>query len=485
MIIVAVTGPGMSEALAQVSNSSRHADAFEFRCDMIRDPDLAVLLRSSKKPCIVTCRPGWEGGQFNGPESERLLFQQEALSSGADYVDIELRAFRQFVSSAHPDLKKVIVSHHADGITRAQVRRLYDRLHRTGAGVIKLAFVARDAWEISHAADFLKSARNDRRNAIAIAMGDAGEASRILYRVLGGWATFAASEDGAASAPGQLTARTMKTLYRADTLSRSTRVFGLIGNPVKHSRGIILHNAVFQRAGVNAVYCNFPVVDLGRFMSAVAPRFHGFSVTVPHKEAMLQYIDNVSPRVNAIGALNTIVRRTSGWFGENTDAAAALDSVERKVPVRGKRVLILGAGGTARALAYECVCRGGVVTIANRTERRARRLAKALGASAIRLDEIRAGEFDVIMNATSIGMWPDVDEDPLREVNLKNTLVFDAISNPPMTALLKHAQRDGATVVSGVEMFLRQAIWQDILYVKKRPDIQFLRRVLHQQMAGE
>jgi 3-dehydroquinate dehydratase / shikimate dehydrogenase len=483
MIIVAITGPTMSDALAQVAISARDADAFEFRCDLIRDPHLDALLRATKKPCIVTYRPEWEGGEYKGPERDRLLSLQEALNAGADYVDIELRAFRQFVSLAHPDLKKLIVSHHMAKITAVQASRLYRRLHKTGAGIIKMAYVADDAWQMIHAADFLRCARRDHRKAIAIAMGEHGEASRILYRVLGGWGTFAASGTGAGSAPGQLTVRTMKSLYRSDRLNRSTRVFGVVGNPVRHSRGIFLHNAVFHRARLNAVYCNFPVVDLGRFMTSLARRFHGFSVTVPHKEAMMRHVHKITPRVKAIGALNTIVRRKQEWFGENTDAGAALDAIEERTRVRGKRVLIVGAGGTARALVYETVIRGGGVTITNRTPGRARRLAREFGAVAIPFDEIRLQEYDIVMHATSVGMWPNINHDPLADLNMSGLVVFDAIFNPPMTAMLHHAERDGASVVSGIEMFLRQAVGQDALYVRVRPELRFLRRVLQQHLS--
>jgi 3-dehydroquinate dehydratase / shikimate dehydrogenase len=478
MIIVAVTGPGMDEALAQVEASSHHADAFEFRCDLIANADLGRLLHSTGKPRIVTYRPRWEGGEFQGDERERLSLLHDALSKGADFIDVEIGAFRGFVHLRSPDLRRTIVSHHPQVMNVGEPRRLYQRLHETGAGVVKLAFPATDAWELCHVVEFLHLARKDRRRAIAIAMGEAGEPSRVLYRVLGGWGTFAASEIGAGSAAGQLTARSMRTLYRSHQLTRQTRVFGLIGNPVRHSKGIYMHNSVFRGCRLNAVYCNFAVADLPRFMEEVAPRFHGFSVTVPHKEAMLDHVDTMSARVSAIGALNTIVRRRAGWAGENTDAVAALNSVERKIRVRGKRVLILGAGGTARALAYESVCRGATVTIANRTARRARRLARELGTFVASPKGIRSEDFDIAMNATSVGMWPDVDGDPLRDVNLRGMVVFDAVFNPAVTSLLKHAERDGAVIVSGIEMYIQQAIEQDQLFVNKRPVARTLRRVL-------
>ncbi|HUI64076.1 MAG TPA: type I 3-dehydroquinate dehydratase, partial [Bacteroidota bacterium] len=220
MIIVSITGPRMSDALAQIASSAAYADILEFRLDLIRSPALAILFSSTGKPVIATCRPRWEGGSFRGKERDRLEILSAASLLGARYVDIELRAgrraLRQFLARSRET--QVIVSRHLLNGERINAPQAYRQLHGTGADVVKFAYFASDSFQIRSAADFLQHARKDGQKAIAIAMGEAGEPSRILYKVLGAWATYAAPEQGRPSAPGQLTARQLRELYRANNL---------------------------------------------------------------------------------------------------------------------------------------------------------------------------------------------------------------------------------------------------------------------------
>jgi 3-dehydroquinate dehydratase/shikimate dehydrogenase len=192
---------------------------------------------------------------------------------------------------------------------------------------------------------FLERASRDRQKAIAVAMGAPGEASRILYRVLGGWATYAAPEQGDPSAPGQLSASTLRSVFHAHERTKRTRVFGLVGNPVGQSKGIYIHNPIYRSAGYDGVYVRFQVADLGRFMKEMGPSLSGCSVTLPHKREMLRYCSSLSPGAAAIGAVNTIVRKKGGWHGANTDAEGALEAIGMRISVEGKRLVIVGAGG--------------------------------------------------------------------------------------------------------------------------------------------
>jgi 3-dehydroquinate dehydratase/shikimate dehydrogenase len=483
VIIVSITGPTMSDALTQVASSDRSADAFEFRLDLIRAPAIATLMLSTAKPIVATCRPAWEGGGFRGSEAARVEILSSASLLGADYVDIEMGTSGRFLSGflARRRETGVILSRHLPKGARVNVRGVYRTMTRFDADVLKFAFHATDAWQNALAWEFLALAGKERRKAIAIAMGDAGEPTRVLYRVFGGWATYASSEEGNPAAPGQVSARMLKDVYRADRRKRTTRIFGVIGNPVGQSKGIFVHNALFARAGKNAIYCRFVVADLGRFMKRVAPLLKGFSVTIPHKASVMKYLQAIDGRAKAIGAVNTVLHRRGGWWGTNTDAPGALDAIEKRTSVAGKTILLLGAGGAARAIAYEARKRGAVVLVANRTEKRARRLAFDLHIQHIEMKEIRSVVFDILVNATTIGMVPNIACSPAPASMLQGKLVFDVVYNPPVTELLRAATAVGAQTIEGTEMYINQAARQFRLYAGIAPDLDAMKEILSQR----
>lgn len=492
MIIVSVTGPTTRRALDQIAESSRFADLFELRLDLISHPDMARLIRATTKPCVATCRPVWEGGEFRGPERKRIEILKEAAVKGARYVDLELEAGAaadEFLRLGNRP--KVIISRHLSSCRGINVPHVYAALHATRAEIIKFAFPATDSYQIRHVIDFLERARSDRRKAIAIAMGEYGQASRVLYRKLGGWATYAAPENGRAAASGQIPASELKGLYRADRLTGRTRVFGVVGNPLGQSKGVYIHNALMKLSSQDAVYCKFPVCNLAAFMRYVAPVLSGCSVTIPYKEKILKYLDEADSIARGIGAVNTVVRRGRRLKGTNTDAAGALDAIERVMKVRGKRILIVGAGGAARAIAYESVRRGASVLIANRTALRARKLVRELHTHALdsnvryaAVGDLTGNEFEILVNATSVGMIPHVHLSPVPKVLLTEKVVFDAVYNPPVTQLLKDAVRAGAQIISGKEMYLNQAALQFELYTGKVPDRRLMRRILTRMLTS-
>ncbi|HXF99889.1 MAG TPA: shikimate dehydrogenase [Bacteroidota bacterium] len=480
MIIVSITGPSSRRALEQMKASESYADIFELRLDLLDANNVASLFRAASKPILATCRSRAQGGNFAGTDKQRFDILSEAVRLGAPYVDVELAAGSEFIErfrSEHTRTRIVLSVHCTDG-EKIDVRHLYASMRALAPFAMKLAYVAQDAADIAYAVEFLALARNDAMKAIAVAMGEYGEATRILYRKLGGWATFASPQFGAESAPGQIPARLLKTLYRADTLNASSKVFGVIGNPLRQSKGVFVHNPLFEKMGMNAVYCRFPVADLERFMTSVAPMLSGFSVTIPHKQSVMQYLDLIDDRARAIGAVNTVVRRRGKWYGTNTDASGALDAIERGVRVKGKRLLVVGAGGAARAIAYEAKRRGADILIANRTDERAKQLALELGLTYLPHDFLPEAKFDILANATPVGMVPDVDVSPVPARILKGKIVFDAVYNPPVTKLLRDAQRAGAKVIRGTEMYLNQAALQFELYTGRKPSPTLMRKLL-------
>ncbi len=267
-------------------------------------------------------------------------------------------------------------------------------------------------------------------------------------------------------------------MYHAEEVRSSTKIFGVIGNPVRQSKGVYVHNPLFRKAGLNGVYCKFPVVNLKRFMKNVAPMLNGFSITIPHKQKILKHLDAVDPTSRSIGAVNTVVKRKGGLLGTNTDAPGALDAIERVVRVKGKRVLVLGAGGAARAIAYEAKQRGAHILLSNRTHRKAVSLARLLGGSAKRLHGLNPNDYDIVVNATSVGMTPGINKTPLPIRLVKGKVVFDAVYNPPETRLLRDARKVGATTIKGTEMYIHQAARQSELYTGVKPSVASVRRLL-------
>jgi 3-dehydroquinate dehydratase/shikimate dehydrogenase len=299
-------------------------------------------------------------------------------------------------------------------------------------------------------------------------MGDVALPLRVLALRERGAFTYAPTED--ATAPGQVSLEEIKNLYRADRISRRTSVYGVIGNPIGHSLSPQLQNAGFQACRIDAVYLPFLVRDLKDFCNSILPMgMKGFSVTLPHKEAILRYLDDCDELAESIGAVNTVTVRPNGkLFGYNTDYVGVLRALERRIPLRGSRVLIFGSGGVARAVAFALSRAGASVCVCARRPARAIALARAAGAEAIARKRLRAEFFDAIVNATPVGMHPAIARSPLEAGELTCRLLFDTIYRPRVTKLMQLATRRGIETVSGVEMFVAQGTAQWEIWTGQR-----------------
>jgi 3-dehydroquinate dehydratase/shikimate dehydrogenase len=272
----------------------------------------------------------------------------------------------------------------------------------------------------------------------------------------------------------------MKHLYRAHALTRRTRVYGVIGDPIGHSLSPLLHNTGFVARKVDAVYVPFLVHHLRDFLSAI-PDFgiRGFSVTLPHKETVIKHLKECEPLAADIGAVNTIVvRRDGSLYGCNTDYVGVLRALEKKLRIKGSRVLIFGAGGSARAAAFAFTRAGAVVGICARREKAAEALARAIGGDVVPRRAMRTEFFDAILNSTPVGMHPHDGISPLAPGELHCRIVMDLIYRPQKTQLLKYAAKKGIATVSGVEMFLAQGIAQWEIWTEKRAPEALMRRAV-------
>jgi 3-dehydroquinate dehydratase/shikimate dehydrogenase len=326
-------------------------------------------------------------------------------------------------------------------------------------------------------------------------MGELGTVSRILCGKFGSPFTYATFSSERVLAPGQLSFDEMKGLYRYEDINADTQVFAVAGDPVAHSYSPLIHNAAFKAAGVNAVYVplRVPKHNFAQAVKDLDPvGIRGYSVTIPHKEAALEVAAEKDPMAVAIGAANTLFRTDGGrWSATNTDYEAAMscviEGVRKRNPdatLEGKKVLMLGAGGVARAIGLGCVRAKAVLSIASRTKDRALALARNLDASAIPWEKRGGGHVDVLVNCTPIGMHPNVNETPL-SVNWlqEHMVVFDTVYNPENTLLLKESRARGCVTVSGLEMFVRQAAAQFERFTGRAAPVEVMRETLRRGIS--
>jgi len=474
------------------------ADAVELRLDYLQIPpgsqEIADLLAGAPVETIVTCRPTAEGGKFRGPESDRLAILANAVRLGADWVDVEAAVTPHYWPAS---VGRVILSLHDFKRCPPDLDDIAARLDGSEAAVNKIAFAAAGPQDALRAFDVL---RKCRKPTLVLAMGQAGLVSRILGGKFGAFGTFAALAHGKESAPGQPTIRELTDLYRVKSLTPASAVYGVIGCPIAHSMSPAIHNAAFAAAGMDACYVPLLIQpgpdDFRRFMDALLARTwmdcRGLSVTIPHKEHALRYVgaDNCDALAVRIGAVNTITIAPDGSLaGDNTDYAGAIDSLVAGMAIAredlaGKRAAVLGAGGVARAIVAALMHYGCELTVYNRTVKRGQQLAEEFGAASTGLDNLDRLDAEIVINCTSVGMYPDVDCSPLAQIPPCVQAVFDTIYNPVETKLIRQARAAGCAAITGLEMFVNQAVAQFERWTAKPAPRQVMREVVARKLGS-
>lgn len=450
--------------------AGKKAELVELRVDYMRKrPDIGLLLRDRPTPVIVTCRRRTDRGRWFGTEEQRLAILREAIIAGAEYVDLEddiAKSIRRYGKT------KRIVSYHNYEETPLELYDIHRRLADCDPDIIKIVTMANSPADNVR---MLEMVRSSKIPTVGFCMGEMGTISRILCGREGSPFTYASFSREREMAPGQLTYAEVRNLYRFNKITNVTKVFGVIGDPIAQSKSPLIHNAAFRKLGIDAVYLPLRIpadVLLESLTEFEKLSIIGYSVTIPHKEAVMQYCDIIPEDTDLIGAANTVCMRNNEWIAINTDSSAALEAIQdglKKaggVPdLAGRRVLILGAGGVSRAIGYAVKTAGAVVTISNRTRERGKSLAAELECQHVSWENRGAEHCDVLINCTSVGMHPKLNETPFEQHWLGDaTLVFDTVYNPEQTLLLKHARDRGCPTVSGVEMFVRQAAKQFELF---------------------
>lgn len=477
------------EMRSQIRQGLRKTHTLELRLDYLRNVKeketfLSWLRRTRPRAVfIATCRRREGGGLFQGSREEQIGILAEAAHSGCGWCDVEIETAQHFdrdelVRALFP--AHLIVSYHDFRGTPRNLGGVVRQLERAGGRAIKIATQCRS---VSDSVRICELARG-RRDAIAIPMGEFGLAGRVLSLRMGSALAYAAVEQG--TAPGQLSLDAMADVYRAARITRRTRVCGVIGDPIGHSLSPLLHNTAFHARKFDAVFVPFLVRNLKEFFGAMKGfGVAGLSVTIPHKETILGFLDGCDRLAERIGAVNTVVVRGDGrLYGYNTDYVGVLRSLERRLRVVGSRVLLYGAGGAARAAAFALAQAGSIVCLCARRPERARELARAVGGQVVGRADLAHEFFDAIVNCTPIGMHPRGGS-PLKSAELNCRIVMDMVYRPRETELLRLARGKGIEIISGVEMFLAQGFAQYEIWTGERAPESAMRRAVVSSLDRE
>lgn len=457
----------MDSCLEEIRLNREYIDLAELRLDLL-DPEeqkkASTFPEKAGLPVILTLRRKEDGGKCALPEKDRRQLLLQALDGDFSYVDLEEDVKKNDVEvKARAKGVKIIRSFHDfSGIPDDIYSRIY-RLSERG-DIAKAAVTPHSIQDLLTLFRISEELKNIPK--IIIGMGNWGIPIRILYKKAGSLLTFACS--GEAVAPGQVSARDLKLLYRADKVDDKTGIYGIIGNPVLHTSSPAIHNPGFHAIHYNAIYLPFQV-DNVRIFFALAEylRMRGFSVTIPFKDAVLMYLGNITREVKQIGACNTVVRMPGMWKGMNTDYYGFLQPIIKDIESeRIKSALVIGAGGASQAIVWALRNRGVKVTILNRTIGRAEKLAKINLCEYDTLDNAQkyVGKVDLVVQTTSVGLYPDFDTSPVDFAFTGREIAYDIIYKPKMTKFLKDAAKAGCTLHYGEEMLFEQGKLQFELF---------------------
>jgi 3-dehydroquinate dehydratase/shikimate dehydrogenase len=413
------------------------ADCIEVRLDYLTNPDDSITVRWDKLPIpvIATCRGKAQGGQFAGSIRDEIRILQYAVENGARYIDMDYR-FAQPIAGAN-----LIASFHDFEGTPPDLVSLMETICAAPGNIAKVASMV-NSWADNRRLLELLSQRWPKP-VIVVGMGDMAQITRVLGPSRGSFLTYAGLTPNA-SAPGQLSLREMKDVYRLERIKPDTRLIGIIGNPLGHSLSPLIHNKAFAALGLDFTFIKFPTREAKDFFeNAEALGIEGLSVTIPHKTAVLPFLGVLTPEAAEIGAVNTVARSDGKWVGDNTDVAGVRAALATAgFDAAGKTVVILGAGGAAKA-GVAAVKGAKQITVLKRT------------------DVSKAAQYpcDLLINATPVGMYPYIDAEPFHGP-IPADVVMDMVYNPPITRLLRSARDQGKTVIQGTTMFLAQAARQ-------------------------
>lgn len=468
------------------------AELVELRLDCLRrDVDLKRVLAERPTPMVITVRRAADGGLWRGDEEKRQRLLREAIALGVDYVDLEVDVAKQIRKFGRT---KRIISYHNLKRTPDELLDIAEQCDEMDADVVKVATLASS---LTDAVNVLQVAERAVVPTVAIAMGEVGFFTRVLGARLKAPFTYANFNPDRVFAPGMPSFHALKGDYHYDEIDEQTEVYAVIGDPIGQSLSPAVHNASFRHLGLNKVLVPIQV-PAGNLRGSLAELewigIKGYSVTIPHKEEMVTLLQQMDDAVERTGSCNTMVAEDGKRVGYNTDYRAALDTLEDALggrsqdreasPLLDKQVLILGAGGVARSIAFGLMHRGATVTVTSRSDEKATKLANEVGCRSINWGTRAGTKADTLINCTPVGMHPKVDDTPAPPAAFRSgMLVFDTVYHPENTMFLKLAKERGCATVSGVDMFVRQAAHQFQIYTGQEAPTGLMRDVMKSRLS--
>ena len=485
-ICVAVAGANASDLLEKAEAVARDNPFVEFRLDYLKDPASALpkiksfLGSHTYVTAIGTCRRALNGGKYKGSVASQVDMLAKAGQAGCHLIDVELQTAQ---AMKIPDFNKIrahaglILSYHDFKATK-KLEEVFASMKEYPADIYKVVSTATKLHDNVLMMRFLEEASHSNKM-VGVCMGEQGIISRVLGLRAGSLFTFGAFSPGEETAPGQVTVKALRDLYRIDNVDAATRLYGVAGDPLEHSLSPVMMNTAFRRENLNSVYLALHSKSIEDVIKCAREiPIHGMSVTMPFKEAIIEHLDNCEPLCQKVGACNTVIRSQDGkLYGFNTDVAGIVRPLDQRLQIAGSKVLVLGAGGAARAAVFGLRERGSNVFILNRTPQTAQKLARESGAKAIKRDDLKKLQFDVIINATPVGMG-NGGKTILDEKEMNARLAFDLVYNPVETRFLQIARAKGMAVITGVEMFVHQGARQFEIWTGKPAPVADMQHVV-------
>jgi len=503
-ICIPISACTIEEALEDLKKAGEKDELVELRIDFIKDIDegkVERLLKNKTEEVIVTCRPKSENGRFEGSEEERILLLKKAVELGAEYVDIEFKTNNNFITELIKNKKtkeiedfrgfekqkffkqsKIIISYHNFDETPPikELENIYNEIKRLNPDLVKIVTFANSLNDNFNIFKLLEG-KNDL---IGFCMRLKGQISRVLAPKFNSRITFASLEENKESANGQLTIEEMKNEYNFDLINEDTKLLGVIGEFAENSKSRHMHNKMFKEQKVNFIYHSLKLEknELEEFMNNFRKfDFAGAAVTVPHKEEIMKHLDDVDDTAKAIGAVNTIVNNNGRLTGYNTDYFGAVEALKEKTQLNGKKVLVIGAGGAARAVVYGLRKENAEITIINRTAEKAQKLAEEFNVKADKLENIKKliEDKEIVINTTSVGMKPDLGGSIIPEDCLINgKIIMDIVYTPIRTKLIESAEKANCSTITGERMLVHQAMKQYELWTKEKVDFKIMENAI-------
>lgn len=490
-VCVAVGGSIVAEMLERAEVLVRNDSFLEFRLDYLGEPAAALddfkqfTERHPEAVLLGTCRRTINGGRFCGSLAAEIEVLLKAAAAGFQLVDLELESAQELTTEDLVNIRSqaaLLLSYH-DFHETTKLDETFASMAAIPADYYKLVTTANSLYNNVVMLKFLEQ-QSQKHPVVGFCMGEQGTVSRLLALRAGSTFTFAAAFPGEETAPGQMAAPDLRDVYRVCELDAATRIYGVAGDPVAQSLSPQMLNAAFRRENINAVYVALHTKVLDDLLACVRDLpLSGLSVTMPHKGAILAHLDQTDALTQKTGACNTVARSPDGrLFGFNTDVAGVIIPLEQRLSLAGAKVLVIGAGGAARAAVFGLRDRDVNVFIVNRTATRGQELAKQAEATYLERADVEKHSFDAIINATPVGM--EARQLPLDEKEIHARFVLDMVYTRPETPFTMAARRAGAQIIPGAEMFVHQGARQFEIWTGKPAPVQEMLNVVVSALAA-